>query len=192
MSESNTFCPANQKDWREWLKENHRSSDSVWLVYYKKASPKHNLTWSEAVDEALCFGWIDSTRNAVDEERFMQFFSKRKPQSNWSKINKEKIENLTARGMMTKAGLESVRIAKENGSWTFLDDVEAMIIPEDLENAFQQHSGSKDYFLTLNDSIKKQILYWIKSAKRPDTRLKRITEVAKQAGENKKPKQFGG
>ena len=85
-----TFCPASSQEWRQWLEENHRSAESIWLVYYKKKADKPTITWSEAVDQALCFGWIDSTAKPIDEEKYMQFFSKRKPNSVWSKINKKK------------------------------------------------------------------------------------------------------
>ncbi|WP_440135016.1 YdeI/OmpD-associated family protein, partial [Chitinophaga sancti] len=94
--EAVTFCPANRQEWRQWLQENHENAASVWLVYYKKKANRATLSWSEAVDEALCFGWIDSTARPIDEEKFMQFFTKRKAGSAWSKINKEKVKRLTA------------------------------------------------------------------------------------------------
>ncbi|MEJ7677953.1 MAG: hypothetical protein WKG06_08845 [Segetibacter sp.] len=111
-----TFCPASRQEWRLWLKENHSSKQSVWLVLYKKESNKPTISWSEAVDEALCFGWIDSKRKPVNEDKFIQFFSKRKLNGTWSKVNKEKIKQLIDEGLMTKVGFDSIETAKQNGS----------------------------------------------------------------------------
>lgn len=187
---SETIYVETRKEWRQWLAENHRTAQSVWLVCHTKKSAFPTIHWSELVDEALCFGWIDSTRKSIDETRFTQLFSKRKPNSTWSKINKEKIQRLTADGRMTEAGLKVIETAKQNGSWTILDEVEELIVPEDLEKAFKKHKGSKDYFLRLSKSIRKMLLQWIVLAKRPETRQKRINEIAELAGQNKKPKQF--
>lgn len=185
-----TFCPANRQEWRQWLKKNHNTQQSVWLVHHKKKTGVATITWSEAVDEALCFGWIDSIRKTIDEEKFIQFFSKRKPAGTWSKINKEKIEKLIAAGLMTKAGLETITTAKQNGSWTILDDVEELKIPKDLTASFKNNPGSKSYFLTLSRSVKKAMLQWIILAKRPETRQNRINEIAMLAAKHLKPKQF--
>lgn len=186
--EIETYCPRSQTEWRQWLEKNHQSKQSVWLVYYTKRSNIPSLSWSEAVDEALCFGWIDSTKKTIDDVSFMQFFTKRKPKSNWSKINKEKAANLTEQGLMTEEGLVSIETAKQNGYWTILDEVEELIIPKDLEIAFEKYKGSKDYFLSLSKSARKIILSWIVLTKQKDTRQKRIDEVAESAGLNLKPK----
>lgn len=185
-----TICPTSQKDWREWLKENHSSKQSVWLVQYKKKSNIPTVAWSDAVDEALCFGWIDSTRKSLDHETFIQFFSKRKPNSVWSKINKAKVERLIAEGLMTEAGHQSIERAKQNGSWIILDEVEELKISEDLEEEFKSKPGSMEYFLSLSKSVRKSILQWLVLAKRPETRQKRITEIAELAAQKLKPKQF--
>lgn len=190
MNETGIFYPTSQADWRQWLEENHLSKQSVWLVFYTKSSEKPSISWSEAVDEALCFGWIDSKKIKIDEEKSHQFFSKRKPQSTWSKINKEKVKNLIKKGLMTQAGLNSVEVAKQNGSWTILDTVEELLIPKDLEKAFKQHHGSKDYFQSLSKTIRKMMLTSLVLAKRPETRQKRIDEIAELAGQKKKPKQY--
>lgn len=182
-----TYTPTSQEDWRKWLEENHESRQSIWLIYFTKKSDVPSLTWREAVDEALCFGWIDSTQKKIDEFSFMQFFSKRKPKSIWSKINKDKVQELIDSKKMTKAGLESIEVAKKNGSWTILDEVEELIIPNNLEVAFKEYEGSKDYFLSLNKSVKKMILSWIVLAKRQETRQKHIDEIAESAGQNLKP-----
>lgn len=137
------YCPQSQTDWRQWLDENHLSRQSVWLVFYTKKSNIPSISWSEAVVEALCFGWIDSTRKTIDDSSYMQFFTKRKPESNWSKINKEKVKQLSESGRLTEAGLACVEVAKQNGSWAILDEVEDLIIPNDLEIAFEKHTGSR-------------------------------------------------
>lgn len=188
--EIETFYPSTQTDWREWLQENHLSKQSVWLIYYKKKSKIPSISWSEAVDEALCFGWIDSTARPIDDEKYMQFFTKRKATSVWSKINKDKVEKLISAGKMNQAGLESIEKAKKNGSWTILDEVEELIIPEDLEAAFQANEGSKDFFMSLSKSVRKAILQWLVLAKQQTTRQKRINEIAELAAQKLKPKQF--
>lgn len=190
MNETEIFYPESQTEWRQWLERNHSSQQSVWLVFYAKSSEKPSITWSEAVDVALCFGWIDSKKIKIDEQTSHQFFSKRKAQSTWSKINKEKVRQLIDSGLMTQAGLDIIEVAKQNGSWALLDEVEELIIPKDLEKAFRKHKGSKDYFLSLNKTVKKMMLQWIVLAKRPETRQKRIDEIAELTGQKKKPKQF--
>lgn len=188
--EQELYYPASQAEWRKWLMENHQSKDSVWLLYYKKKSQIPSLSWSEAVDEALCFGWIDSTKKTVDEDSYKQLFTKRKAKSSWSKINKVKIKQLSQEGKLMQAGLDCVEIAKQNGMWTLLDEVEQLIIPEDLEEAFENNPNSKTFFLSLTKSDKKGLLYWIVIAKRPETRQKRILEIAELASQGLKPKSF--
>jgi uncharacterized protein YdeI (YjbR/CyaY-like superfamily) len=183
-----TFYPTNRQEWRQWLQENHSTQQSIWVVMYKKASGIATITWSDAVDEAICFGWIDSTKRPVDHERSIQYFSKRKPTSTWSKINKAKVERLTSEGLMTQAGLDSVEIAKHNGSWNILDDVEDLVIPKDLEKAFKQHKGLEAYYMGLSRSAKKMALHRLIMAKLPETRQKRITEMAELAAQKKKSK----
>lgn len=177
-----TFCPANRQEWRQWLQENHSSAPFIWLVYYKKQANRSTLTWSEAVDEALCFGWIDSTAKTIDEEKFMQFFTKRKPTSVWSKINKEKVKRLIATGLMMPAGHQCIHLARQNGSWSILDDVEELKIPKDLEKAFKSKRGSKAHFTGLSRSVQKNYLQKLVLAKRPETRLKRIQEIVNLGG----------
>jgi uncharacterized protein YdeI (YjbR/CyaY-like superfamily) len=185
-----TFCPANRSDWRKWLMENHQSRQSVWLIYYKIKSGKPTLKYDDAVDEALCFGWIDSKAKPIDDERFMQFFSKRKAKSVWSKINKERVGRLIAEGLMTDAGFECIEIAKQNGFWSILDTAESLEIPDDLEAEFQTIPDSKDYFLSLSRSDKRNILQWLVLARRIETRQKRISEIVELSAQRLKPKQF--
>lgn len=188
--EPETFYPTNRSEWREWLQNNHDKKKSVWIIYYKKKSKNPTLSYSEAVDEALCFGWIDSTSRPIDEEKYMQYFTRRKVKSVWSKINKEKIERLISDGLMTKAGYDIIETAKQNGSWTILDEAESLTIPEDLDAEFQKNPTAKDYFLGLSRSDKRNILQWVVLAKRPETRQKRILEIVELATRNQKPKQF--
>ena len=187
-NEQEVFYPASLTAWRKWLEQNHLSKSSVWLVLYSKSSGKSTINWSEAVDVALCFGWIDSKKIKIDEESSHQFFSRRKPKSTWSKINKEKIGRLIANGLMTEAGYACIELAKQNGSWTILDEVEELIIPEDLEEEFNNNEGTREYFLSLSKSVKKAILQWLVLARRTETRQKRISEIVQQASEKKKPK----
>lgn len=188
--EIETYYPQSRAAWRQWLEENHQSESSIWLVYYTKKSNIPSISWREAVDEALCFGWIDSTRKKVDDSSSIQYFSKRKPKSIWSKINKEIVQSLIDNNKMTKAGFESIEIAKQNGSWTILDEVEELIIPNDLELAFTRYGGSKEYFLSVSKSTKKILLSWIVLAKRQETKQKRIEEVAESMGGKQIPKQL--
>lgn len=184
------FYATNRAEWRRWLEENHADKPSVWLVQYKKNSDMPSISWSDAVDEALCFGWIDSIKKKLDEHATIQFFGPRKPKSVWSKINKAKVQRLTDEGQMRPAGQKCIDTAKQNGSWNMMDDVEELVVPPDLERAFKTRKGAKDYFMGLSKSVRKGILAWVAMAKRPETRQKRIDEIATLAARQLKPKQF--
>ncbi|MEC3881755.1 YdeI/OmpD-associated family protein [Parapedobacter sp. 10938] len=185
-----TIYAASNTEWRQWLLENHGTHQGIWLIQYKKHTGKPTISWTDAVDEALCFGWIDSIKKKLDDDRSIQFFSKRKPTGTWSKINKEKVERLIADGLMEQAGLDCVETAKRNGSWTILDTVEALLIPDDLAAALDDHNGSKTYFDSLSKTSRKALLQWVVLAKRPETRQKRIAEIAAAAAQGKKPNGF--
>ncbi|GAL87776.1 hypothetical protein MYP_5007 [Sporocytophaga myxococcoides] len=189
--EIETYCPKSRKDWRKWLEKNHQSKKGIWLVYYKTSTKIPSLTWSEAVDEALCFGWIDSTKKTIDDERYMQYFSNRNPNSTWSKINKEKVTRLIDNNLMTQAGFESIKTAKQNGRWDTMLDIEELILPEDLKIELNKNKSSMDFFLNQSKSIKIAMLHWVVTAKRIETRKKRIDEIAQLAGKGLRPKQFG-
>ena len=190
MQEPEVFYPRNATEWRDWLDQNHKSKISVWVVFYSKASQKPSLTWSEAVDEALCFGWIDSKKIKIDQEMSHQFFSKRKVKGTWSKINKDKVSRLVEAGLMAQAGLDAIEIAKQNGSWTILDQVEELVVPQDLEDALTAKSGAKEFYDSLSKSVRKMMLAWLAFAKRPETRQNRINEIVEMAAKGMKPKQF--
>lgn len=172
--EIEVFYPKTKSDWRRWLLKNHLTKQSVWVVFYNKKSNKKSISWSDAVDVALCFGWIDSKKIKIDSEKSHQFFSKRKHTSTWSKINKDKIEKLTEQNLMAEAGFKSIEIAKQNGSWTILDEVEALIIPKNLELEFDKNVAAREFYESLSKSARKAILQWIVLAKRAETRQARI------------------
>ncbi len=174
---------------RDWLEENHASAQAVWLVYHKKGSGKPSITWTEAVDEALCYGWIDSKIQRIDEESYEQYFTRRKPNSPWSKINKEKVAALEAAGRIQPSGAAAISLAKENGTWSLLDDAQALIIPEDLEAAFES-ADDLAFFQSLSPSRRRNVLQWIALAKRDDTRARRIAETVDAASRAAVPGNF--
>jgi uncharacterized protein YdeI (YjbR/CyaY-like superfamily) len=179
-----TFYARSRQEWRAWLEENHQSKKSVWLIVYKKESNVPSVYYPEAVDEALCFGWIDSKPNKRDDRSYYQFFAKRNPKSNWSKVNKAKVEKLIAQKLMTVAGLEMVEIAKQTGTWKALDEVENIKIPDDLQKAFYSNKTAFDHWDQFSRSSKRGILEWILNAKKPETRQRRIDETVRLASEN--------
>lgn len=184
------FYPETTAAWRKWLDKNHEKEQAVWLVFHAKKSGRKSITWSEAVDVALCYGWIDSKKVKVDEHTAHQFFSKRKAKSTWSRINKEKVEKLIEAGLMRPAGHAIIEIARQNGSWTILDDIEALIIPAALEEALKKQEGAWDYFQGWSKSNKKMALYRVKMARQAETKQKLIDEIVELACQGTKPKQF--
>ncbi len=177
--------PANRSEWRAWLEANHDTSDGIWLAVGKKGRSRTSLTYDDAVEEALCFGWIDSTVRRLDAGRFKQLFTPRRPGSIWAKSNKERVERLIDAGLMTPAGLAPIEAAKADGSWTLLDEIDALKIPPDLAAALAAEGQASEGFTALGDSEKKRALYWIASAKRPETRAKRIRETVRTAAEQR-------
>jgi uncharacterized protein YdeI (YjbR/CyaY-like superfamily) len=180
------FHAEDRNAWRAWLKENHDTEKSVWLIIYKKAAATPSVYYDEAVDVALCFGWIDSVRIKRDGESFRQFFARRNPKSKWSAVNKAKVEKLIAAGLMTKSGLQMIELAKQSGTWNALDAVELLTIPSDLAEAFESNPTAKNYFEAFSRSSKRGILEWLLNAKRSDTRAKRIEQIVTLAAQNKR------
>ena len=174
---------ADRAAWRAWLETNAETTAAVWLVVYKKGSGQPSITWDEAVEEALCFGWIDSKAKPIDDLRYRQYFSPRKPTSVWSKVNKARIERLIADGLMREPGLRAIATAKANGSWSVLDDVEALVIPDDLAAAFAESPGAREAFDRLSRTNRRNTLQWIATAKRPQTRAKRIATIVSGGAE---------
>lgn len=181
------FYPRSREEWRQWLEQNHAKASSVQLLQYKKSAGKPTISWNDAVDEALCFGWIDSTRRSLPDDRFLQYFSKRKPNGNWSRINKDKLEKLADEGRITQAGWECITNAQLNGSWNQLDAVEDMIMPDDLAKGLQADSAAFEYFDSRSNSIKKRLLHWVMSAKRPETRKARIIAIVAKGKKGELP-----
>ena len=181
------FHAFSRAEWREWLARNHTRKEGVWLVSAKKSSGKPGVSYTEAVEEALCFGWIDSKGNKLDDERYMQIFTPRRKRSVWSALNKRRIEQLIADGLMTPAGLAVIDAAKLNGSWTTLDAIETLTVPSDLEGALAADERAASTFAAFSPSQTKQLLYYIESAKRPETRATRIAEIVTEAAEGRNP-----
>jgi uncharacterized protein YdeI (YjbR/CyaY-like superfamily) len=186
----NSIHPLSRAEWRAWLAENYTRTAGVWLVSYKKATGKPRFDYEEAVEEALCFGWIDSKGNKLDEERSLLWFAPRKGGTGWSKPNKERVEKLIAAGQMTPAGLAKVEAAKADGTWTALDSIEALEIPPDLATALGSYPTATAYFDAFPRSVKRGILEWISTAKTAPTRAKRVEETARLAAENQRANQW--
>lgn len=186
----NSTHPLTRSEWRAWLEANHTRSEGVWLITYKVATGKPRVEYDEAVEEALCFGWIDSKPNKLDDERSLLWFAPRKPGTGWSKPNKGRVEKLIAAGLMTPAGLAKINAAKEDGSWYALDAVEALEIPTDLDQALTANPMARHYWDTFPRSIKRGILEWIANAKRPETRARRVEETVTLAAANRRANQW--
>lgn len=176
--------PRNRTAWRTWLEKHHEKKKSVWLGFRKLAGGGKNITYSEAVEEALCFGWIDSKANKLDESRTVQYFARRGPKSNWSQLNKQRVSRLISEERMHQAGLDAIRVARENGAWDALNDVDNLKVPDDLLRALKKKKQAFAYFEAFPKSAKRAILVWIASAKTAGTREKRILETVLLAARN--------
>ena len=172
----------DQKEWRMWLEENHSSEKEAWVIIQKKKSVRKGLKYQEAVEEAICFGWIDSKMQSIDAERFRQRFSPRRKNSIWSKKNKETAEKTIREGKMKKSGFETINIAKQNGKWdAAYSSKDVPIIPKDLEKALKQNKLAWKNFNKFSNSKRLQFIYWVNSAKKDETRQKRIVNVVKKS-----------
>jgi uncharacterized protein YdeI (YjbR/CyaY-like superfamily) len=173
--------PKSRAEWRKWLEKNKDQKESVWVVIYKIKSGKVNLTSVDVVEEALCFGWIDSVPNKIDEFKFKLLVSPRKPTSSWSALNKSRVKKLMAAKLMTEDGLKKIKAAKHNGSWKKLDSSDRFEMPQELVAGFKKNKTASAFFDTVAPSSKRAILEWINSAKTKETRLKRIKETVQLA-----------
>lgn len=173
-----------RQEWRAWLEANHAQSHGVWLILTKKGTAEPSVRYDEVVDECLCFGWIDSTVNTVDEVSYKLLITPRKPKSVWSRVNKKRLEKLIEQGLVASPGIARIEAAKQDGSWTALDAIEELTIPADLEEALAANSPAHKHFHAFSNSIKKAILWWIASAKRSETRQNRIRETVELAAQN--------
>ncbi len=161
-----------------WLRENHDRAEGVWLVRFKAGAARSNLTLEQSIRQALCFGWIDSLPRTLDEERTLLYFAPRKPGSNWSRINRDRVTELESRGLLAPAGTQKIEAARADGSWSALDPVDRLEIPDDLQKAFDRYPGARVEWDGFPPSARRGILEWILNAKRATTRSRRIEETA--------------
>lgn len=174
--------------WRGWLTKNASTSSGIWLVFDK--GKNRTLSTDDIVEEALCFGWIDSKPGKVDDERSKVYLAPRNPKSNWSKINKDRVAKLLKAGLMTAQGKKVIELAKTSGTWSALDQVEKIELPKDLLNEFKKYKQAQKNFDVFPRSVKRAILEWILNAKKPETREKRIQETVRQADKNIRANQW--
>lgn len=186
-----TTHPKTRKAWRQWLEKNHDDTPGVWMIYYKKETGKRQFGIDEAVEEALCFGWIDSQALKLDSERTMQKFTPRKPKSVWSKINKARVAKLIKNDLMRPSGFDAIKEAKKNGSWDALTSSDTHTsnnsVPVPLLKALSKSKKALENFKAFPPGYRKRFLFWIDSAKRPETKAARIEQTVLMAAANKKP-----
>jgi uncharacterized protein YdeI (YjbR/CyaY-like superfamily) len=174
-------------EWRAWLVENYASAKELWLVFHKKHTGKGGLTYDEAVEEALCFGWIDGILKRIDDEKHMNRFTPRRKNSIWSERNKERVRRMIAQGLMTAAGMVKIREAKENGQWDKAAEREdTALVPAELLKALAKNERARRNFEKLAPSYRRQFIYWVSTAKREETRRKRVAEAIRMIRENKR------
>jgi uncharacterized protein YdeI (YjbR/CyaY-like superfamily) len=182
--------PLTRAEWRAWLAANHATSNGIWFVSFRTATGKPRVGYAESVEEALCFGWVDSRAGKLDAERSLLWFTRRNPRSGWARPNKERVARLEAAGLMEPAGLAMVEEAKRRGTWSMLDDVEDRIVPDDLAAAMDAIPPARANWDAFSSSSRRGILEWIVQAKRPETRAKRVDETARLAALNQKANQW--
>jgi len=172
--------------WRAWLEANHSTSTRAWLVTWRVTSGRAGLDYEAAVEEALCFGWVDSTGGRFDDDRGKLYFAPRKARSVWAASNKARVERLLAAGRLAPAGIAAIERAKADGSWTVLDSVERLEVPDDLAAALDASPPAAVNFAAFPGSARKQMLGWVATAVRPETRAARVTEIASAAARNER------
>lgn len=186
----NEYYPKCRSEWRQWLQENHAQKDGIRLILAKKGSGLPSLPVADAVEEALCFGWIDSVAHKLDDKRYKIFFSPRNPKSKWSKINKGRVKKLAKLGLIAPAGKKMIALAKNTGTWDALNEVDQLLLPKDLKAAFSKNKKASNFFDAFPPSTKRVILEWILNAKQPETRIKRIKETVELAEKNIRANQY--
>lgn len=178
---------SSSKEWRKWIAQNHAKSNGVWLRFFKKNSGEKTVTYPEALEEALCYGWIDGQRNKYDAKSYIQKFTHRRPKSIWSKRNTEKAEHLIQEGKMKKAGMQQVELAKADGRWQrAYDSSKNMKVPEDFLQQLAKNKKAKTFFDGLNKANLYAIAFRLQTAKKPETREKRLKEILELMSEGKK------
>ena len=181
------FTPRNRDDWRDWLRRNHDSRAEVWVVFFKKTAPKSNLSYNDAVEEAVCFGWIDGVKRSVDEHRYMHRFTPRKPDSKWSPSNKERVQRMVESGLMTEAGARTVAHAKESGAWDApVEPSGPLPMPPEFATRLKRNKKAQSFFDSLAPSYRRQFVDWVAAAKRDDTRERRMNEALDLLAQGKK------
>jgi uncharacterized protein YdeI (YjbR/CyaY-like superfamily) len=175
-----------RQELRDWLDANHAIADTFWLVSFKRHVADRCVPYGDIVEELLCYGWIDTRTRRLDEDRTMYLVAPRKPGSTWSASNKERVAKLEKAGLMTQEGRRKIDAAKRDGSWSYLDDIENLVIPGDLASALQENKKAQESFDSFNKSAKKVILLWIKTAKRAETRANRVSETVRLAAKGLK------
>ena len=175
------FHAQTRAGWRAWLAANHATTPGVWLASWKRPTGWPAVRYEEAVEEALCFGWIDSTVNTLDEERGLQLMTPRRPRSGWTRLNRERVARLEAEGLMTDAGRRAIGVAKDNGWWTISDSVEDLIEPDELAAALDDAPAARANWDAFPPSARKQMLWSIVTAAKPETRAKRIAAIVTEA-----------
>jgi len=180
------YHPADRAAWRTWLAANHDTARGVWVASWRNSSERDRVPYEDLVEEAICFGWIDSTVNSLDPERGLQLMTPRKPRSGWTRLNRQRVADLEAQGRMTDAGLRVVEAAKGNGSWTIYDAVEDLIEPDDLAEALDASPAARTAWDGFPPSARKQMLWWIISARKPETRAGRIAKAASEAASGRR------
>lgn len=184
------FQPVDRAAWRAWLEANHASAAGVWAVTYRRRTGLPTVAYEDLIQEALCFGWIDSTGRQLDDERTMLRFTPRKKGSVWAATNKARVERLVAAGLMAPAGLRAIDAAKADGSWDALTDADALVVPDDLAAALAADEAAARGFEALVPSAKKPVLFWVTSAKRAETRARRVAEVVRYAAVGRSPLEY--
>lgn len=178
---------SSSQELRTWLEQHHAQKESVWLVTFKKTVPEKYLSTSEVLDELLCFGWIDGIRRKLDDNKTMHLISPRKVE-HWAKTYKDRAAKLIEEGKMQDAGFRSIELSKQAGLWDFMDDVDNLVVPEDLQKVLQKYEGATEFFYAINDSSKRFVLRYIKLAKAEKTRVSRIEQIAVLASRGEKLK----
>jgi uncharacterized protein YdeI (YjbR/CyaY-like superfamily) len=181
---STSFQPKSRKAWGDWLKKHHASSPGVWLVYAKKHTRIPSLSYNDAVEEALCYGWIDSLIHPIDKDLYKQMFTPRKPTSVWSAANKARVERLIAAGLMTAAGMALITLAKKNNKWSAMDYAASLTMPPELQRAIDANAAARKNWLAYSPGMRKGFLHRVASAKRPETRAARIADIVDVVARN--------
>lgn len=172
------LCVINRNDWRSWLEKNHDTTKEVWLIYYKKHAGKPSISYEVSVEEALCFGWVDSIIKRLDDDKCARKFTPRKGASRWSESNKKRAEKMIREGRMTEVGMARIREAQKRGEWSKVREVnKELVIPSFIEKALAENEEAHAFFDTRENSYKRQIVGWISSAQKEETRARRLAEV---------------